>query len=141
MPPDDLGAPSEGFEVSNLWRMQFDFDTVPSFQFINSDFDVSLSGTGKEELIGLGFAIEPQSQILLEHLMKRLRKFVFVAARLCCYGKGDRRPRKVNRLINDWRSLIAKRIAGMSLSQLGNGNDVAGVSFRNLLEGLALHHV
>jgi len=41
-----------------------------------------------------GFAIKPQRQILLEHLVKRLGEFVFVAARLGRYGKGDCGPGK-----------------------------------------------
>ena len=138
---DNFGAAPESFEISDLGRMKLDFNTVPAFQFVHSDFNVSLSRARKQELICLGFAIKPQRQILLEHLVKGLREFVFVAARLCRYGKGDCRPGKMNCLINDWRSLIGKRIAGMGFSQLGHRDDITGVSFRDLLQRLALHHV
>ena len=100
---DYFDAAPEGFEVSDLGRMKLDFDAVSLLQLVHGDFDVSLPRSRKQKLIRLRLAIESQSQVLLEHLVNRLRELVFVVARLRLDGKGDCRPGEVNRLIRNRR--------------------------------------
>src|SRR5205814_6224304 len=65
----------------------------------------------------------------------------FILARLWFDGESDRRLRILNRIINDWLSFIAQRVARLGLFQLHTGDDVARAGFGNFVELLALHGV
>ena len=62
-------------------------------------------------------------------------------ARLRLNGKRDRRFRIFNRVVNDWRTFVAQRVACLRLFQLHARDDVAGMCFSHLVELFTLSNV
>ena len=100
-----------------------------------------LAGAAEFELFGLVVAGVMQQRVFVEHLVDRARELVFVGARFRLDGEVDRGFGEFHRLVIDRVGLVAESVAGLSVFQFRDGDDVAGVSLGDLLDVLALHQV
>src|SRR5258705_13427197 len=79
--------------------------------------------------------------IFLQDLVQRDADLLLVLARLGLDRKGDGRLRIFDRVVNDSCLFVAQRVAGLCLFQLYTGDDIAGVSFTNLIELFSPRHM
>ena len=95
--------------------MKRDFDAVTLLQLLHHRFDVQLAGTRKQKLFRLCIATEMKRRIFFENLVQRRTDLLFVLSRLRLDREGDRSFGILDRVVNNLRLLVAKRIAGLRL--------------------------
>jgi hypothetical protein len=66
----------------NLRRLSIDVELVAAMQPLTNDLQVQLAHAGRDQLLGLRVAIEPECRIFLHDLVQRSRELCFVVAAL-----------------------------------------------------------
>ena len=134
-----VGFAANRLPIRNLGRFQIHFGVIALLQLRDDDFDVLLAGARDQKLLGLRIAEEAQHGILFHELVQAGTKLVFVGAGLGLDCERDRRLGQLHARILNRRRLVAERVAGQSVFQLGDGADVAGMQFGHRNCGLPLH--
>ncbi len=97
-----------------------------------------LPAARQQELAGLRIAVETQGLVLLQDAVDGVAHTVFVVARLGFDGEGDGGLRQFDRRIGDVEALLGQGVAGQRVLELGDRADIAGMQFRDGLQGLAV---
>src|SRR5581483_2440770 len=114
------------FLVGNLGRLQFNFYIEFSLELFDRDLDMHLAGPRQDDLVRLGISMHLERSVLLHQLVQRRRRLLLVALGLGPDGEGDDRRGTRRRIEQDRRLLIAQRIAGYRVLELGDCGDLPG---------------
>ena len=139
VPALHIGLAADSLAVRNLGRLQIDFGVVALLEFRDDHFDVLLAGSGNQEFFGLRIAEEAQHGVFFHQFVDAGPELVFVGAALGLDRERDRRFRQVDLGILDGRGLVAERVSGQRIAQLGDRPNIAGMQFIHRNGVLALH--
>ena len=131
VPALHVGLAANGLAVRHLGRFQHHFRVVALLHLRDHHFNVLLARARDQEFLGLRIAEEAQHGIFFHQLVDAGAQLVFIGAALGFDGKGDRRLRQLHPRILNRRRLVAQRVAGERVFQLGHRSNVAGVQLRS----------
>ena len=127
VPALHVGGAADGLAVGDLGRLEGDIHAVPSLQTADGDFDMLLSGSRHQKLLGLRIAVEAQREVLFEEFMERVTHAVFVTAALRLDGERDGGFRHFHGREHYLGGAVRQGVAGNRLFELGYGADIARV--------------
>ena len=122
-------------------RLQVHVDAEPPLQLGDGDLDVQLALSRQQQLLGLRIAAVADRRVFFLEAVHRRADLVFVAAALRLDGVGEHRLGKLERRERDRIGLVAERVVGERVLQLGDGAEIAGLDLRDGRLRLALQQL
>ena len=133
-----FGRGLDRFAIRNARRLQVDVDAEPPLELGDRHFDVQLSLSREQQLFGLRIAAVADRRVFFLEAVHRSADLVFVAAGLRLDGVRQDRLRKFQRRKHRGIGLVAKRVVGQRVLQLGDGAEIARAQLRHVRLRLSL---
>ena len=133
-----ISFPANGLAIGNFGRFQVHFRVVPLLHLGDYDFNMLLPRARNQKLLGLRIAEEAQHGVFLHQLVNAGAQLVFIGTALGLDGKGNRRLGQGDFGILNRSRLVAQRVAGQGVPQLGYYADIPGVQLGHGHRRLAL---
>ncbi len=136
----DLGLAADGFAIGHLRRADGRFDLVGALQDVDLDVQVQLAHALQDRLARLVVGRDGEGRVFRSQLGQGDAQLFLVGLGLGFHRDLDDRGRELHTLQDDRRlDRVAQGVAGAGVLQAGQGDDVAGVGFLDVLAVVGVH--
>ncbi len=135
----DLGLLRHGLAISDLRRADIGLDLELTAHAIDDDVEMQLAHALDDGLAGLVIDRDAERRIFLGETVQRHAELLLVALGLGLDGDLDDRLRELHALQDHRLVRIAQRVAGGHVLEAGDGDDVAGKGFLDVLAVIGVH--
>ena len=136
---DDVGRAGHGLAIGHLRRADIGVDLELALHAVDDDLEMELAHPLDDGLAALVIDRDAERRIFGRKPRERLAHLVLIALGLGLDRDLDDGLGKFHALEHDGRARIAQRVAGRRVLEAGDGDDVAGARFLDVLAVIGMH--